>query len=146
MDLYCWCSFMVPKQYFSWSTILHLVFLKNLVTFWNRNGTTKVHKLKYTSILVAAPGPLNYTRAKFFPEYVITAMHCALFTSLHYCHDWFVVSKKGEIVTWCIYITKKLPLLWKMIWKVQYRQKSTNYFIQKDQRDIVFVVGWLGFL
>ena len=33
MDLYCWCSFMVPKQYFSWSTILHLVFLKNLVTF-----------------------------------------------------------------------------------------------------------------
>ena len=64
MDLYCWCSFMVPKQYFSWSTILHLVFLENLVTFWNRNRTTKVHKLKYTSILVAAPDPLNYTRAE----------------------------------------------------------------------------------
>ena len=29
MDLYCWCSFMVPKQYFSWFTILHLVFLKS---------------------------------------------------------------------------------------------------------------------
>ena len=92
MDLYCWCSFMVPKQYFSWSTILHLVFLKNLVTFWNRNGTTKVHKLKYTSILVAASGPLNYTRAKNRePTYEEVGINHNKSVLCH-CEKWFNAS------------------------------------------------------